>query len=267
MPTDTTERGLERLICTALTGSPCDPGDAAEGVVHERPAAYGFDWIPGTPDSYDREHCVDLAQLRVFLENTQPDTAEALALTTAGPARRRFLTRLSREVGKRGVVDVLRHGVKHGPHRIELFFGAPSPGNVQAQARFDANRFSVTRQLRYSTTQAGLALDLALFVNGLPVATLELKNNLTKQTVDDAVRQYRHDRDPREPLFAFGRCAVHFAVDEHAVRFCTHVQGKASWFLPFDKGWDDGAGNPPNPDGLKTDYLWREVLTRTRRSG
>ena len=258
MLTDTSERGLERLICTALTGSPCDPGDAADGAVHERPASYGFDWIPGIPDSYDREHCVDLAQLKVFLADTQPDTAEGLALTTDGPARRKFLTRLSREVGKRGVVDVLRHGIKHGPHRIELFFGTPSPGNAQAAARFDANRFSVTRQLRYSAAQTGLALDLVLFVNGLPVATLELKNNLTKQTVDDAVRQYRHGRDPRAPLFAFGRCAVH----EHEVRFCTHLQGKASWFLPFNKEWNDGAGNPPNPDGLKTDYLWREVLTR-----
>ena len=262
MPTDTSERGLERLICTTLTGSPCDPGAAADGAVHERPAAYGCDWIPGIPDSYDREHCVDLAQLRVFLEDTQPAIAEALVLAADGPARRKFLTRLSREVGKRGVVDVLRHGIKHGPHRIELFFGAPSPGNAQAAARFDANRFSVTRQLRYSAAQTGRALDLVLFVNGLPVATLELKNNLTKQTVDDAVRQYRHDRDPREPLFAFGRCAVHFAADEHEVRFCTHLQGKASWFLPFNKGWNDGAGNPPNPDGLETDYLWREVLTR-----
>ncbi len=259
MPTDTTERGLERLICTALTGSPCDRGDAVDGAVHERPATYGYDWIPGIPNSYDREHCVDLAQLTVFLEDTQPAIAEALDLAADGPARRKFLTRLSREVGKRGVVDVLRHGIRHGPHRIELFFGAPSPGNAQAKARFDANRFSVTRQLRYSAAQTGLALDLALFVNGLPVATLELKNNLTKQTVDDAVRQYRHDR---EPLFAFGRCAVHFAVDEHEVRFCTHLQGKASWFLPFNKGWNDGAGNPPNPDGLRTDYLWREVLTR-----
>lgn len=120
----------------------------------------------------------------------------------------------------------------------------------------------MTRQLCYSAARTGLALDLVLFVNGLPVATLELKNNLTKQTVDDAVRKYRHDRDPREPIFAFGHCAVHFAADEHEVRFCTHLQGKASWFLPFNKGWNDGAGNPPNPDGLKTDYLWREVLTR-----
>ena len=94
------------------------------------------------------------------------------------------------------------------------------------------------------------------------VATFELKNSLTKQTVDDAVEQYKRDRHPSEKLFELGRCLVHFAVDDHEVRFCTHLKGKASWFLPFNRGWDDGAGNPPNPNGLKTDYLWKQVLTR-----
>lgn len=101
-----------------------------------------------------------------------------------------------------------------------------------------------------------------LFVNGLPLFTFELKNRLTKQTVHDAIEQYKRDRDPREPLFEIGRCVAHFAVDDSEVWFCTHLQGKASWFLPFNKGWNDGAGNPPNPHGLKTDYLWREILTR-----
>src|SRR5690606_37815603 len=92
-------------------------------------------------------------------------------------------------------------------------------------------------------------------------ATFELKNNLTKQMVEDAVVQYQRDRDPRELLFLFGRCAVHFAVDDQEVKFCTQLKGKDSWFLPFNKGYDDAAGNPPNPDGLKTDYLWKQVLT------
>jgi type I restriction enzyme R subunit len=105
------------------------------------------------------------------------------------------------------------------------------------------------------------ALDLCLFINGLPIATFELKNSLTKQTVDDAVEQYKRDRDPRERLFEFGRCVVHFAVDDSEVQMCTELKGKSSWFLPFDKGYNDGAGNPPNPLGLKTDYLWKEVLT------
>ena len=166
------------------------------------------------------------------------------------------------EITKRGTVDVLRKGIKRGPHQIDLLYGTPSPGNDRAKILNRQNRFSVTRQLRYSRDETQLSLDLGLFINGLPVATFELKNSLTKQTVDDAVEQYKRDRNPREKLFELGRCLAHFAVDDHEVRFCTQLQGKASWFLPFDRGWNDGAGNPPNPNGLKTDYLWKQVLTR-----
>lgn len=259
---DTSERGLERLICKALTGAPCDPGAGTAEEVRERPATYGVGWICGAPEDYDREYCVDLAQLSAFLWETQGAAAEALDLAQDGPTRRKLLARLQGEVTKRGTIDVLRNGVKHGPHHLDLFYGTPSPENPAAVERFEENRFSVTRQLRYSRDETKLALDLALFVNGLPVATFELKNSLTKQTVADAELQYQRDRDPREKLFELGRCVVHFAVDDHEVRFCTHLQGKASWFLPFNQGWNEGAGNPPNPNGLKTDYLWRRVLTR-----
>ncbi len=262
MTTDTTERGLERIICTALAGHPCEP--APKGEEHGEPEARsgGVGWTAGDPRDYDRSYCVDLRQLAEFLRATQPEAAAALALDEDGPARRKFLARLQGEVTKRGTIDVLRNGLKHGPHELELLYGTPSPGNELAGQRFDRNRFTVTRQLRYSTDRTRLALDIALFINGLPVITFELKNNLTKQTVSDAVEQYRKDRDPREKLFEFGRCVAHFAVDEGDVRFCTHLRGKASWFLPFNRGWNDGAGNPPNPDGLAADYLWREVLTR-----
>ena len=262
MTTDTSERGLERLICTALTGSPCDPGAAAAGEVRERPAAYAAGWIGGDPADYDREYCVDLAQLTTFLRETQPHSAESLALDEDGPTRRKFLSRLQGEITRRGTIDLLRHGIKHGPHHFDLFYGTPSPGNVKAYDLFACNRFSVTRQLRYSRDETQLALDLGLFINGLPVATFELKNSLTKQTVEDAEEQYQRDRNPREKLFELGRCVVHFALDEHRVRFCTHLKGKSSWFLPFNQGWNDGAGNPPNPNGLKTDYLWKRILTR-----
>ena len=261
MTADTSERGLERLICTALTGAPCDPGVPAN-MVQQRPASYAAGWICGAAESYDREYCVDLAQLAAFLRATQPQVCEALDLATDGPARRKFLARLQGEISKRGSIDVLRHGLKHGPHHIDLFYGTPSPGNAKAAELHAANRFSVTRQLRYSREETQRALDLALFINGLPIATFELKNSLTKQTVADAVQQYQRDRDPREKLFEFGRCVVHFAVDDHEVRFCTHLKGKGSWFLPFNQGWNDGAGNPPNPNGLKTDYLWKRILTR-----
>ena len=261
MTTDTSERGLERLICTALAGHPCEP--PAAGTVAEPPAGYGgVGWSGGNFHDYDREYCVDLVQLSAFLRATQPKAAESLGLSSDGPTRRKFLARLQGGISKRGSIDVLRHGIDHGPHHLDLFYGTPSAGNQKAQERFEQNRFTVTRQLRYSRDETQRALDIGLFINGLPVFTFELKNSLTKQTVDDAVQQYKKDRNPREKLFELGRCVTHFAVDESEVRFCTHLTGKSSWFLPFNRGWNDGAGNPPNPNGLKTDYLWREVLTR-----
>lgn len=262
-PTDTSEAGLETLICRALTGSDCLPRPAGTPVAAEKPEPYGgVGWQPGDPSDYDREYCVDLVQLAAFLRATQPEVAEALDLDNDSPTRRKYLARLQGEVSKRGVIDVLRNGIQHGPHRIELFFGTPSPGNEQARELYELNRFTVTRQLRYSRDETQRAIDLALFINGLPVFTFELKNRLTKQTVHDAMEQYRRDRNPREKIFELGRCVAHFALDENEVWFCTHLQGKSSWFLPFNKGWKDGAGNPPNPHGLKTDYLWREILTR-----
>jgi type I restriction enzyme R subunit len=242
MTSDTSELGLEALIVRDMTSK-------AGG------------WIVGTPSDYNREYCVDLKQLTTFLRTTQLEVSEGLDLDEDTPTRRKFLSRLQGEITKRGTIDVLRHGVRHGPHDITLFYGTPSPGNEKARQQYENNRFSVTRQLRYSRDETQLALDLGTFINGLPIATFELKNNLTKQTVEDAVEQYKRDRDPREPLFQFGRCIAHFAVDDQSVRYCTHLTGKSAWFLPFDKGWQDGAGNPPNPDGIKTDYLWKDSLT------
>jgi len=251
MSTDTSERGLESLICTALAGHPCEPPPAAN-TSGESPANYGgVGWSGGNHHDYDREYCVDLAQLSAFLGETQPDAADALSLDQDGPTRRKFLARLQGEIARRGTVDVLRAGIRHGALDLALFFGTPTPGNEQAEKRFAQNRFTVTRQLRYSRDETQRSLDIALFINGLPVITFELKNNLTKQTVDDAIAQYRRDRNPREKLFELGRCVAHFAVDEAEVRFCTHLKGKASWFLPFNLGWNDGAGNPPNPNGIK----------------
>ena len=201
-------------------------------------------------------------QLADFLRDTQPETAKGLGLEANNPTRQKFLARLQGEITRRGTIDVLRNGIKHQAFSIDLFYGSPSPGNRTAATRFSQNRFSVTRQLRYSRDETRLALDMAIFINGLPIATFELKNSLTKQTVEDAIEQYKRDRDLRELLFQFGRCVVHFAVDDQQVYFCTELKGKASWFLPFNQGWNDGAGNPPNPDGLKTDYLWKRILTR-----
>lgn len=242
MPTtDTSEKGLESLICKSLVNE----------------ARY----IQGSSTDFDRDHAVDTKQLFAFLEATQPELIESLSLNDENK-RREFLHRLQGEVASQGVINVLRKGINHGPSHIDLFYGTPTPGNATASELYEKNIFSVTRQLHFSKNEAQLSLDMVLFINGLPVMTFELKNQLTKQTYDDAINQYKTDRDPKELLFQFGRCMVHFAVDDHQVWMCTYLRGNKSWFLPFNKGYNDGAGNPPNPNGLATDYLWKEVLQK-----
>ncbi|MDR3349828.1 MAG: DEAD/DEAH box helicase family protein [Acidaminococcales bacterium] len=242
MPTNTQESGLESLIVDWL-------------VVHN-----GFE--QGVSADYNREYAVDELRMLRFLETTQPKQYGQLGLDGAGMKRLQFLDRLRGEIAKRGIVDVFRNGIRIYPASLVMFYMTPSEKNTKAAEQFERNIFSVTRQLRYSQGNTKLALDLCLFINGLPVITCELKNQLTKQDVDDAVYQYKTDRDPKELLFQFKRCMVHFAVDDARVKFCTRLSGKSSWFLPFNKGYNDGAGNPPNPDGIMTDYLWKDIFTK-----
>ncbi len=267
MTTDTSEKGLETIIMREMTGT--DGLAVTPNLQADLRAPYGgTGYFAGAPQDYDRAHALDVPQLFAFLSSTQPEAFKKLALShvndTKDINRLKFLARLSAEIGKRGVIDVLRKGLDHGPVRFDLFYGTPSEGNATAAALHAQNRFSITRQLAYSIDETRRALDLCLFINGLPIATFELKNSLTKQTVADAVEQYRRDRNPRERLFEFGRCVVHLAVDDGEVRLCTALSGKGSWFLPFNIGYNDGAGNPPNPHGLKTEYLWKVVLTPPR---
>ncbi len=263
MTTDTSEKGLETLIIRYMTGG--NGLAVAPGAATEKPDESGSGYFAGCPKDYDRANALDVAHLFAFLRGTQPEAFTKLAMADAGDTkdinRLKFLARLSAEIGKRGVIDVLRKGVAHGPVHFNLFYGTPSPSNAKAVALHAQNRFSITRQLAYSMDETRRALDLGVFINGLPIATFELKNSLTKQTLRDAVEQYKRDRDPRERLFEFGRCVVHFAVDDSEVEMCTELAGKRSWFLPFNMGYRDGAGNPPNPQGLKTEYLWKEILT------
>jgi type I restriction enzyme R subunit len=270
MKTDTSEKGLETLIMRHMTGTDGLVSGAAAGVTEAAPAYGGTGWFAGASAAYDREFAVDTEQLFAFLRTTQPEEYAKLGIgdyrDTKDMVRQKFLARLQGEISRHGVIHVLRIGIKHGALSFDLFYGKPSAQNAKAVARHASNRFSITRQLNYSREQTKRALDLCAFINGLPLITFELKNSLTKQTVDDAVEQYKRDRDPRETLFAFGRCVVHFAVDDSEVRMCTALKGakgmaKDSWFLPFNQGWNDGAGNPPNPQGLKTDYLWKRILT------
>ena len=240
MVTDISEKGLEARITKSLISN---------------------GWLPGDPQGYDRTHCVDLSHLTDFIEATQPETAASLSLHADTPTRRQFLNRLKSEITNQGIIDILRKGIKHGPNDVTLFYGTPTPGNTAAEHHYQQNRFSVTRQLWYSSNNQN-SLDLALFINGLPVATMELKNRFTGQDVADAVEEYQTSRSPQEDLFRLGRCAVHLAVDDEEVEFCTHLKGRQSEFLPINKGKDDGsAGNPINPNGVKTAYLWEEILT------
>lgn len=242
--TNTKENGLETLIVKWLVGQD------------------GYE--EGTNADYNKEYAIDETRLFRFLQDTQPTQMEKLGVFHSDQKKRQFLHRLQSELAKRGIIDVLRNGIKVYPVDLIMFYLTPTEGNDKAKEMFGKNIFSVIRQLRYSMDAGKLALDLCIFINGLPVITFELKNQLTKQNVDDAVQQYKDDRDPRELLFSFRRCMVHFAVDDARIKFCTKLAGKDSWFLPFDKGYNDGAGNPPNPDGLMTDYLWKDILTKQK---
>lgn len=244
--TDKTEKGFETLIVNWLVDQ--------DG------------YQQGTNEDYNKEYAIDETRLFRFLNDTQPKEMAKLGVNQSDQKKRQFLNRLSGEITRRGIIDVLRNGIKAYPADLILFYFTPTENNEQAKRLFDKNIFSVTRQLRYAIDASKLALDLCLFINGLPVITIELKNHFTGQTTADAVEQYKKDRNPRELLFSFKRCIVHFAVDDQTIQFCTKLCGKASWFLPFNKGYRDGAGNPPNPEGIMTDYLWKDILTKMKLS-
>lgn len=246
MPTNLNEQSLEELIVSYLTNE--------------------NHYELGVSDDYDSEYAIDEKRLRAFLEETQPEKVAASRIFSNPTDHRKFLERLRSEISKRGIVDVLRKGVKHRAATFYLYCPLPSELSVTAQAEYRKNKFCVIHQLHYSRENAKLAIDVVLFLNGLPVITMELKNQLTCQDTAHAVAQYRSDRDPKDLLFMPKRCAVHFAVDDETIEMCTKLCGKDSWFLPFNKGVNDGAGNPVNPNGLKTSYLWEEILQKRRLS-
>ena len=220
----------------------------------------------GYNNTYNASYALDEERLFRFLKETQPKQMEELQILGSDLEKERFFKQLDKKLRTNGVIDLLRNGMRYKHLHLELFYVRPSADNPDAAELYAKNIFSVTRQLQYSKQHPRLALDLCIFLNGLPIITMELKNQLTKQNVVDAVEQYKNDRSPEEVLFSFKRCIVHFAVDDNEVRMCTELKGKKSWFLPFNKGNNDGAGNPPNPNGLRTDYLWKEILTKNELS-
>ncbi|MCP4417340.1 MAG: type I restriction endonuclease subunit R, partial [Chloroflexi bacterium] len=210
---------------------------------------------------YNIAHAVDYEMLVKFLTDTQPDTWAELLAQHGAAIRDKFLKRLTRQIEQYGTLHVLKHGVKdHGSFFNLAYFRPASRLNPDHWQKYGHNILTVMPECQYSGKNNN-RLDLVIFLNGLPIFTVELKNKLTGQDTSDARQQYRDDRDPvGEPLLAFKRCLAHFAVDGDEVYSTTHLQGKATRFLPFNRGNKGGAGNSINPDGYASSYFWEDVL-------
>lgn len=270
---DITERNFEATIeCTLLAGGPnaCAGYNSA---VREIPTGYGT-ITPGgyhqrTTAAYDEELCLIPEDVVTFVQATQPQAWAKLRKLYGDRTRERFLKLLAREIDRRGTLDVLRNPIRDAGTRIRMVtFRPPTSLNPKLQRSYEANRFTVVRQLAYSVKdrekQHRRTIDLGLFLNGIPLFTAELKNPLTGQTYKNAIHQYKTARhDPQEPLLAFRRCLAHFAVDPDEVHFTTELAGPETRFFPFNKGRGRGAGNPvPPADSFATAYLWEEVWAK-----
>lgn len=241
MPTDTSEKYLETILVSYLRDN------------------QGYE--EGVSDNYNKDYALDTERVKRFILSTQMQKVENTACFANELAERKFFTELNKQLANRGITDVLRKGFRFISELFDLYYPLPSELNPTAQEMYQKNIFCVTRQLYYSKENAN-SIDVMVSLNGLPVMTMELKNHYTRQTIDNAIKQYQDDRDPRDPLLAPKRCAVHFAVDDDDIKMCTWLCGKNSWFLPFNKGLNGGAGNPVNPNGVRTAYLWEDILKK-----
>ena len=238
---DTSETGLEKIIVDWLRDK------------------NGYE--QGNPHDYNKDFALVDSWVERFISVTQPDKVASSMCFVSSSERLKFFTRLTNEITKRGVVDVLRKGYKFNGVTFDLYYPLPSELNPSAKKAYRQNIFGVIRQVMYSKVNTN-EIDFVVFINGLPLATFELKNNFTGQTYENAIRQYQTDRDPKELLLQKKRCAVHFALDDQQVWMCTALAGKDSWFLPFNHGVNGGAGNPVIPDDVMTSYLWKDILTK-----
>ena len=226
-------------------------------------------WFIGDKASYSRELGLELAELRAFLESTQPEAWARLVALHGGEAGAvaKFSRRLASELTERGVVDVLRKGVKDLGVKVDLAYFAPAHElSAELGKLYAANRLTVTRQVKMSESSVDDSIDLIFFLNGIPVATAELKSQTAGQNVKDAIKQYRFDRKPSDLIFRY-RSLVNFAVDEDNVFMATQLKGANTVFQPFNQGSagpgkDGGKGNPLRPSGERTAYLWQEILLR-----
>lgn len=263
MPTQTNEQALEAAIEKKLSGS-CLEELKQQGDVQERTEVYrsGNGYYMGYANDFNTKYAIDEVRFWHFLATTQ---AEELAkIQKQNDWKLKILDRLDRMIKKYGVVKLLRKGLDVDDAHFTLFYVLPLASSSQSvKDNFEHNEFSVTRQVRYSLTNPREEIDMVLFINGLPFSTMELKNHWTGQNAKvHGQNQYKFKRDITQPLLNFGRCVVHFAVDTDEVYMTTKLDGGSTFFLPFNLGHNHGKGNPPNPFGHKTAYLWDEVLTR-----
>lgn len=238
---DTSETGLEKIIVDWLRDK--------NGYEQETPHAFNKDFA--LVDSW----------VERFVTETQPEKVKQSMCFVSPTERLKFFTRLSGEITKRGVTDVLRKGYKFNGSTFDLYYPLPSELNPSAKVSYEHNIFGVIRQVMYSKQNTN-EIDFVVFINGLPLATFELKNNFTGQTYENAIAQYRTDRDPKELIFQKKRCAVHFALDDCQAWMCTELCGKDSWFLPFNQGVNGGAGNPVKENDTMTSYVWKDIFTK-----
>lgn len=264
MTSQTNEQALESAIEKTLTGSCLEDLKDIPGAMAERQELYrgGNGYYIGLPNDFNPKYAIDEHRFWSFLEETQKEELEKLQKQSDWKLR--ILERLDRMIKKYGVLRLLRKGLDVDDAHFTLLYVLPLASSSQTvKERFESNQFSVTRQLRYSVTNLLEEIDMVLFINGLPFATVELKNAWTGQNAKvHGQNQYKFKRDITQPLLNFGRCIVHFAVDTDEVYMTTKLDGPGTFFLPFNKGYNYGKGNPPNPFGHKTAYLWDEILTR-----
>ena len=277
MVSQTNEQALEALIEKKLAGvcreeisSSIDLAHLGEKLVSELvPLAIGnLGYEIGHTANFDKTYAIDARFFWRFLETTQREELEKLKRT--GPDwQRKVLERFDRIVKKNGLLHILKKGLSIDDAHFDMMYPAPLASSSESvHKNFASNIFSIMRQVTYSTVNPLEEIDVVLFINGVPFATLELKNPWTGQTARfHGQKQYREDRDTSQPLFNFARCLVHMAVDTDEVYMTTKLDGKNTFFLPFNKGNNGGAGNPTNPSGHKTAYLWEEVLTRESVAG
>lgn len=241
MTTDTSEKNLETILVSYLRD------------------VHGYE--EGVSENYNKDYALDAERVKRFILSTQKKKAENTACFASEMSERKFFTELNKQLATRGITDVLRKGFRYISEIFDMYYPLPSELNPTAQEMYAKNIFCVTRQLFYSKDNSN-SIDVIVSLNGMPVMTIELKNHYTGQTVENAIKQYQTDRDANDPLLAPKRCAVHFAVDDDDIRMCTWLSGKSSWFLPFNKGVNGGAGNPINPHGVRTAYLWENILKK-----